>query len=291
MRKFKYSKTDFSVDQLPKNRLDQFGDIFKLEWRTLLLIGAMLFVFFIPEMVLLIFKNYYLVNLKTIVEEQEYPFYQFASNLIVDAIQLVSFLIFAIGFAGILRIFRHLVWGEQVYFFNDFKKGIKTNFKTVCLVFIFCDLMIALNHLASFAINTYLSSPMNVIVIVIVDFIQFFLILPSCLYIITTNNIYQLSLRQSILNSFVLLFKSYLLTFWVVLIPAGIYFIYLIPSPLVTGFAVLLYFLIIVPLLLLTIYLIHINYFDKYINDKYPKVLHKGLSSYQEKIIKTHSEE
>ena len=281
MRKIKYSSTDFTANQLPKNRLAQFDDIFKLEWKTLLLIGIMLFAFFIPEMILLIFKNYYLVNLKSIVEEAEFPFYQLVTNLIVDAIQIVTFAVFSLGFSGILRIFRHLTWGEQVYFFSDFTKGIKTNFKTVCLVFIFCDLMLATNHLLSFVSSEYLSSPSNVIVMVIIDFIQFFLILPACFYIITSNNIYQLSLKQSLINSFVLLFKSYLFTFWVVALPAGIYFIYLIPSPLITGFATLLYFLIIVPLLLLTIYLIHIKHFDAYINNNYPEILNKGLSTYQ----------
>lgn len=281
MRKIKYSQTDFSVDKLPLNRASQFGDIFKLEWRTLLLIGLILFAFFIPEMILLIFKNYYLVGLKSIVEEGEYPAYQLVTNLIVDAIQLITFSIFSLGFAGILRIFRHLTWGEQVYFFNDFKKGIRVNFKTAYLVLIFCDLMIATNHLLSFLSTSYLSSPTNVIVIVIVDFFQFFIFFPACFYIITMNNLYQLTLKRSIFNSFVLLIKSYLLTFWVVVIPAGIYLIYLIPSPLITGFATLLYFLLVVPLLLLAIYLIHVKYFDKLINDKYPEILNKGLRTYQ----------
>ena len=44
----KYRKDDFSINDLPLTRRKQFFDIFKNDWKTLLLLGLILLLFSIP---------------------------------------------------------------------------------------------------------------------------------------------------------------------------------------------------------------------------------------------------
>ena len=62
-KRSKYRKEDFSLSDLPDNRGKQFFDIFKNDWKTLLLSGLILLIFSLPFLTLEFFHRFVSINL------------------------------------------------------------------------------------------------------------------------------------------------------------------------------------------------------------------------------------
>jgi len=280
MKKIKYSKTEFTSSMLPSTRKEQFIDIIKQEWKTLLYAGIMLFLSFVPEGVLLIFKNAYLMGLYHTSEGADYQRLKIIVDLLGDVAQIVTLSIFFLGLAGFFRILRLLSWGEQVYFWSDFVNGIKKNFVRLFQLLLLSIIVLALNQIITYFISVLIPTTWNTILVVLIDSFDLLVLLPIGLYAISYSNIYADNFKMTIVNSFVLLMKSYIRVIWFIAIPIGLYFLFDIGTVWVCVVSVLVYLTILAPFAFLGMYLVHLNEFDKFVNDNYPEIKNKGLTNH-----------
>lgn len=280
MRKFKYSKEDFSEDSLPNNRREQFFDIVKMEWRTLFYIGLSIFLTTIPLAALLLFKSSYSVVLTEQISsagEANDRLYKFVLDMMFDGGIFLCIFLVALGIAGNLRVLRNLAWGEGVLFWRDFKDGIRKNYKPTILILLVAFLFLLINHTASFAIDLYAVSPMNVILIVILDFVEIAIFLPVGFVGLSLNSFYNVGAKKTVTASFIVMIKTYLLELPLVAFLILLHFALSIPGIYIGAIIFTISSLLLSPLLSLMTFLSHVSCYDKLINQSYPEYLFRGL--------------
>ena len=134
--KIKLSGKDYEASLLPSTRKAQFKDILTHEFKTLLLVGAWLLLFFLPILSIEIFSNIFVYTYITqnngALTPEEKKAFEMMVTLIKEASLVFGYLIFSVGIAGSLRIIRNLVYGEVIFFKDVFITGIKKYWK-LCL--------------------------------------------------------------------------------------------------------------------------------------------------------------
>lgn len=277
MKKRQFANSDLNVNNLPQTRKEQFFDIIKHRFSLLVKIGIFILTFSIPIIALVVFSKSSVTTLVTnynngVITEEEYRYAYTMERLIIDSLLLAAIEILSIGIAGISRIFRQLAWGEPIFFFTDFKNGIKQNIKQFLLIFLLfgiiyfsCDITLTI-----FGIE-------NAITIFIL-LLSLFLMIPICVINITYSPVYVCNSFRTFFNSaiiyFVSLFKNIIVTF-IFLLPLAIL---LIPYLTYSIIIFIIALVVIYPIILLAIILFEYNIFDKFINSKdYKQLLKKGL--------------
>lgn len=274
---------EFTYQDLPRSRRSQFSDIFKNEWRTLLLIGLWLLISAIPYLVVFVgrFLGYsFLLGAyqEAGISQEEINLRLVIFNLIVDAVNIFSFIVLAIPLAGSSRVFRNLVYGEGILFKDDFIKGVKDNvLMYIVLCFIFGAIKSGVNYLINFS-----NMNGNMFYLIMSGFLLiafYLLIVPALALFANLKQTYQITFMNAVKTSI----KMSIVSFIVVLLFAfPLYFAQYISFIAVLFVGVLLIciiFLILGPLYLLLwkLYIAHL--FDKYINStSYPDFYRKGLA-------------
>lgn len=280
--KKKSAKNDFRVGQLPSNRWQSLKDIIKNKWTVLAKLGLFLVFFSIPLLGHLIITNITVYELNLGLEEglitAEYASIQIYKVLnTANIITIFLLMIFAVGLSGALQVLRQLVWQESVFFFYDIKKGIRLNAMPTVAAFF----LIGLSHfLFQFIIRGgYFSSDNLLISITIAIAISFFvMIVLLSIFVIFQLTLYQLSIFGLYKNAFLLLMKTFSVTFILVLLIFLPWMLLLISYTF--GFILVLVslFLFILPLELLILMEYTYSVFDSYINTThYPEIYKKGV--------------
>ena len=157
---------EYARSTLPTNRFQLFWDIFKGSFGKIVKCNLLIFVFFIPLLLVLFLGGLY----------KEIDLYPFGTNLtvgypatpdvqglsevlafqadsIIYAGLVVTSIIAAVGLAGGMYVARNMVWTEGIFVTNDFWRGVKLNYKNAlqtaiffCMVFSFCQTMINISH-------------------------------------------------------------------------------------------------------------------------------------------------
>ena len=113
--KIKLSGKDYEASLLPSTRKAQFKDILTHEFKTLLLVGAWLLLFFLPILSIEIFSNIFVYTYITqnngALTPEEKKAFEMMVTLIQEASLVFGYLVFSVGIAGSLRIIRNLVYG------------------------------------------------------------------------------------------------------------------------------------------------------------------------------------
>ena len=269
----KVSKIDYSKAMLPRTRKAQFGDCFKMNYSLILKCGLMLLLFFTPLMAFSFFMDIYYGPLMEAATE-EVAQTKLIYHYIYNGGLILFSLIAIIGVTGVIRVLRNLIWGEGIFFREDFFHGIKQNIGK--------NLIFALIFGFFYALAYFVSSLFPETIISYLPLLIFALIfLPIYFWIILLNNIYDSKWTGLLRNGLFFYIKTIgwsLLEMVMLLLPVGLLFI---PLVLVwVKYIVLVLFVIFVyPIILLIMVLYSTSKFDAYINqDNYPDYYMRGLN-------------
>lgn len=267
----KQSATNFEESSLPSTRKKQFGDILKLRYRSLVFIGVMLLVFFLPIMFCILYRDASQINIIQKYDGEELSNQLIFSNLLFSWLLIPSIMIFSFGIAGSLKIIRRLIWGEPVFLKEDFLSGIKENWKGFLVVSLIGGALNAVNTVVvSFMPGNNFLTYLPLIALLVLFY-------PVIFVFAFYNVIYSDKIGKNIANSLKLYFRSVFITFLFCLLCYSLILIKYIPSILKYVLAAIL-IVFVVPIFLLMFYEYEIFIFDKYINSyQYPQFNKKGL--------------
>ena len=291
-KKKAYETSDFLVEQLPSTRRKQFFDIVKNEWRTLLLVGVWLGIFFIPFIISNIceagFMNGSAEAIRQQLESQGKTAEEITSavqsqmtaiHLLFNGINILCFMVFSIGLAGASRVVKCLCFGEGILFMSDFSSGIKKYWKPFLLIGFFAGLFYFLVSYVSTSLSSagQASQGMSVLSGITTGFFYAILV-PLILFSLSQATLYALPFFQSLANSLKFTAVRYYWTILFALFLYGMSLMTLIVYPLIMILAYVGTIILLLPFFVLAFHLFSLSLFDRYINeDHYPEIYKKGL--------------
>lgn len=279
MKKEKQIKQDFKENELPSNRVQVFFDCIKLRYSLIFKLGLMLVLFSLPLLAASVLKDSFLYSIqmslaKGAISEADYTETYKMILRISYLVYIPCFAVLSLGIAGSLRVIRQLVWGEGVFFRQDFFYGVKKNAGH----YVFYSLLIGVLHYLSrmafylemdgwLAILKYLPSAIAMIVFI-----------PAIIFCIVQSQLYSLNLGLEMKNGFLLYIRTFfksLLALIVVLLPVGFIFIEIV---VIKAISELIYILFLLPFVLMGVFLFINSVLDKYINkEHYPEIYDLGI--------------
>ena len=280
--KLTLSNKDYDERLLPATRRSQFKDIITHEYRTLLLIGMWLLIFFVPIILLESFSNIfiytYIEQNNTNLTPEEMKTFEMAFTIIKESALVLGYMIFAIGVSGALRIVRNLVYGEVIFFKNDFLLGMRSYWKLCIFSALVFSLLKGMTNLLAYLVNNYANYSylhifsgfaIGIFYLLIVPIVFFYISL-SMTYDLTFVRCLTLSIRFALANLLIATVFSGVLF--------ALTFIWYIGILLVVDLILIVSMVFIAPIYILLWHLYVISRFDKYINEQqFPSVFKKGL--------------
>ena len=281
-KKNSVSEVPFSRDMLPRNRKELWFDVVKLNYIPLISLGLIMFAFSLPVFFNMLVTDFYIAQLSTGVSDVssgQWVEVQKQIALVQNTSALMDILglaVFAIGFAGQLRVIRQYAWGEVVSLFYDFTTGIRQNIKQTLGVAVAAGVLrflcIYLNNLAEINNNVtayYVSSAFAAVL--------FLFFIPVGAYMPVCISVYGNTFSQNFLQSFFLYIKAPAKSILALLCSGGILLFMLYPN-MVVHVAIALLCTIGGPFFLLGWFLFVYHQLDIYVNkEKHPEIVGKGI--------------
>ena len=271
--KRKASKFDYSRAALPRTRHVQFLDCFKMNYLLILKCGLMLLLFFLPMIAFSLFADFFYVSLMSNATE-EIEQTQLVYNYLLNGGLILCSLIAIIGVTGVVYVLRNFIWGEGIFFMNDFGTGIKQNAgKNVIFLMIFA-IFYALGYVIFSLFPGFIIS-----IVPIVLFAAIFL--PVYFWIILLNNLYKSKWTVLLRNGLFFYIKTIGWSLLGILMPLSLVGLIFIPFSFIwIKYLVLVLFIIFVfPIIFLIMVLYSTAKFDESINkENYPDYYLRGLN-------------
>ena len=281
-KKNSVSEVPFSRDMLPRNRKELWFDVVKLNYIPLISLGLIMFAFSLPVFFNMLVTDFYIAQLSAGVSDVssgQWVEVQKQIALVQNTSALMDILglaVFAIGFAGQMRVIRQYAWGEVVSLFYDFTTGIRQNIKQTLGVAVAAGVLrflcIYLNNLAEINNNVtayYVSSAFAAVL--------FLFFIPVGAYMLVCISVYGNTFSQNFLQSFFLYIKAPAKSILALLCSGGILLFMLYPN-MVVHVAVALLCTIGGPFFLLGWFLFVYHQLDIYVNkEKHPEIIGKGI--------------
>ncbi len=282
--KIRSSTTDFDASRLPSTRWQSFIDILRNRWSVLLELGGVLFAFALPLLVHLMLVRvavfeYNLAYDQGLIDRSrammEIGQTLNAGNLMV----MPLLLIFGIGLSGGLRILRQLIWQDNVFFFHDFKQGIKAHLRDVLVSMA----AIGVSNAAMWAIVFDASNRedgLRTTFVVALSVAAFVVILMVSVYVIFGSVLYALPLYGMVKNAILLGICTMFQTLGMLLVVTLPWLVWLFPLDNWVFPVILALMVVIFPMGMLALMEHTFSVFDKYINQTHHLAIYrKGLYS------------
>ncbi|MCD8285684.1 MAG: hypothetical protein LUD50_00435 [Clostridia bacterium] len=138
------SASEYSRKMVPEGRWRDTWQVFKSNFGKTVLINLCVLISFIPSIVIIFFRSYYMAWLYTansVNHTMVYPFNPytvgveqtivFNTDLVFYALLVISMLIFAVGISGAMYSFRKLINTHGDFTFKGFFHGVKTTYFNV----------------------------------------------------------------------------------------------------------------------------------------------------------------
>lgn len=273
---------NYTANMLPQTRKEIFIDVVKLQWRTLMLLGAIVLIFSFPLLVLQWQQDGHILKVNEIAAselldvELEQLYYDFSVSCVIrNFAGMLAWGFLGFGLSGVTRILRQFAWEENVRVFTDFVKGVKDNGLHMFLLSLLFGFIYAVGA-SMYQMLPYGPDYLSWILLAQIG-ISVALIIPICLLAIGMIPIYSNSLLKHLLLSFAVYLKAPIKTFFTAICCCLIFIPMLIPAVsahLVGGTLACA----LSPFVLLAWKLYSYNLFDSYINTKwYPELIGKGI--------------
>lgn len=282
MKKIKYAKTDFKYEMLPQNRRAVFKDVYKNRFPLIFRGGVALLLSCLPTLIFSLVMDFVRLSI--------YATYEEDAEALGSTLQLhetftlagfmILFFVILISLGGVLRIYRQLVWGEGIYFHNDWKIGLKQSYGAMAIATTIFGILFIISE---GIFNLFIANALAW-----VPFILFLLVLlPIFIWMLLLINTYSGSFIECLKNGVFLYVKSFGITFLLTIatiLPFGLYLItdqtFLSVKYVAIAVLILFYY----PMLILVWILYSNKQFDKYINQQYyPEYYRKGLFNPEKK--------
>lgn len=180
--------SDYTENQLPKNRIELFFDILKNQWQVIILLSFSLVLFLLP---LIIHRYVNLLQISRIIEQNNDTSILFSQLLGQQVIYLIIriplLLLLSVFIAGSGRILKRLSFLQGIFFFADFARGVKENIRDQVLG----TLLYALSSFVIEFLAIYLQLKGQMIGYYLLRIAHLFLILPITLIFYCLSNIYR----------------------------------------------------------------------------------------------------
>lgn len=276
MKKLKKAASDFTFAQLPHNRKEVFFDCLKLRFGTIVCCGLLLLLFALPlvateivyDVVQLDIYNGFVDGSLT---EAQASMYSGELQIYASLVQIVGWCVFAVGLSGIVRVLRQLIWGEPIFFWTDFKRGIKQN----ALRFVEVFAVAAIVNAASVACSAFLGGsfvgyvPYGVLI---------FFVIPLGLFVLAQSAVYDVGLGKATTNALAFYGKRLWQTLLFTAISLLFALLHLMPISAVKYLLVSLCSVFLLPMYIMAWLLAACNAFDEIINkDKFPELYDRGV--------------
>ncbi len=275
---FKKDYSEYKPEKLPTNRKEQFFDTLKHNIPTLLLIGFIFLLFCLPILVSVFVRDFYFAAYLSAYQKEEITAEQLTSltrsllktmNIVISC----CYIFLSVPVAGISKIMRRFIWSEQVFFLSDFFTGIMENIlKTLVFSVILAASIYGLYSLKTISNLPWFLEymPYGVFAIIILPFFLHFMVL---------MNIYSQPIGKTIMNSFMMYFKTPFLTILFAVLPLiSIYLIGLIGYIGIWFLVHALMIVVFLPIYLLLWFTYEISFLDKRVNEVlFPEIYKKGL--------------
>ena len=258
---------------LPSNYLELFFDTIKQNWQRIILMGIMLFIFFLPTLVCLFISDYYFLQLSTSTSysQAEIDALRITSRNLFDIGICVGIIISSFGISGLSRVNLLVAREEGLFFFKDLNKGIRQNLKsnilffTIYAVLLYCSLLV---------INNVNSAYLKFIPLAVVQTIFF----PALLVNIETTSIYAWKIKDSFRNAFIIYIKNFFVVIIFALLYTAIILFNLIPYIFLKYVLIGITIILVYPFINLALRVYFNKILDRDINkDNYPEIYKRGI--------------
>lgn len=281
MFKPKIAQSDYTPTMLPHTRKEVFIDVVKLHFKDLFLCGVMTLIFSLPMHIIKLLEDFYIssVNSKIPSDATARQLNEAYNNILAfknftAIIGIIFILIFAVGFSGLMRVIRQYAWEENVFFVNDFFKGIKQNIKQTLLLGLIVGIMYAVSVYYynsapddSGAVSYMFLIPLGVFILIVI---------PVAAYMTVCIPVYTNSFKQNIIIG-LLLFTKHPIKTLLILAVFGILFFSYFMSSLYAHLLGRILCSLAAPFIMLAWYLFTYNQLDKYINHRnHPELVGRG---------------
>ena len=208
----------------PYNRTSLFKEIFLSEWKTLFLEGILLMISFLPSLLLLFFKEYYISSLYVALEAGNISNDEVIANsqyarLIFNTIASLCLVFPSIFVSGFTKVNHLLSTGESISFKLDFNEGVKSNLKVNMIYTLFFSILLALALFVKAFIVSGIGSTIFLGIIIAV-------FLPILLMIYYSNNVYTWKFKDYFHNNLMIYIRYFFKIFPMCLILASISLIF-----------------------------------------------------------------
>ena len=259
---------------LPHNRWEVFEDRMHTHWWKLLLCGLVLLAFSLPFFAVRLFADLSVLTLSQHLEvgkitEEQYKNTIYIINLAVPVFNIVSYLVFSVGVAGVMRQIRQLAWSQPTPFWQDFAVGVKQNVGAYLIVFALLGVLNAANlAVVQFDIG-FVSFVLLCIFILI--------ILPVALHALVQTAVSKHKFTSIFVNSALVYFKTVPLSIVAAFVATAYVWFDSFPS-FVGRYVAKVVFVLILPVGILAWFLYVCSALDKYINaQNYPDLVDCGV--------------
>lgn len=214
LKRYKIAKQDYTEAMLPQTRRAVFFDVFKLQWRKLLILGGVLVLFSLPMIVLNLLRDGYAIGLYYGMEgaseeaKQQANYQLHSMETWKNLMQIIPFMIYGVGLAGVMRVLRQFAWGENVYIPTDFGRGVKDNLRSMLGLSFLAGGLLALCHFLYFLAASYQTDNMWMVCIIPIAFCILF-VLPVFAISLVMIPVYNNSLWQIFKMAFLVYVKGF----------------------------------------------------------------------------------
>lgn len=282
--KNQYSKKDA---RLPSNYLELFYDTVKQNWQTILLIGLFSFLFFLPSLAMMFWKDYHFLQLtsSSAYDQNEIDALKITSRNIFNIGVCLGIVFSSIGVSGLSRITLLVSREEGLFFFKDFNKGVRQNFKANFVFFLIYAILIYFSLLAINNINSQ-----NFLIYIPLAMVQA-IFFPMLLVNVETTSIYSWRLRDSFRNSALIYVRNFLIVFLFSAILTLSLLFHFIPYIFLKYILISSFVLLVYPFVILAMRVCLNRCLDRDINkEHYPEIYKRGIyenqnDEYFEKVV------
>lgn len=279
----KKARVDFKEEDLPSNRREVFFDLFKLRFSTLMNVGLILLLFSLPTIIAGMVKDSFIYSIQTSFAQDEINAeylseFSTITNFFYYLARIVCFIVFGIGLAGAMRVIKLIVWGEPLFFRQDFFEGIRSSGKRYALYFFFVGLFDLLARSFMFLeagseFVKYIPFGVNIVVL-----------LPPLLFALAECQIYTLKPLQEYKNGFIFYIRTFPKTILATIIICLPMFFDLIGIYVLKNILIAVFIVAVLPLTLTGEFLYFMSVLDEHVNKvHYPTIYKKGIYEKEKK--------
>lgn len=273
MRRIRAAKEDFNEFALPSSRRAQFADCYKERFWLMAKIAFFTTLFALPVIIVMLFRDYQVSRALSGISPEDLEARAAViaqGKMIFGPILILAYSLFFFLFAGLVQVMKQLIWGEPIFFWNDFKDGMKS------FGFAFAGIAFALS-LGDFTINMLTSSLANDIL----TGVLLLLLFPIGLWSGAQAVFYKTTIAGRFVNALKFTIRTFPLTMLLTIALVGPFYLVskFIPQFLVAYLVILLITFFLVTPVFLGFLLCAAHYFDRFVNkEMYPLYYRKGLS-------------